>query len=137
MPFFTLTTAKTPIMKLYTDGYTLIGNPSPKGGGFTVVNKENKLLIHERIEKEGLTNNEAELRGLNWALKEGKTGDEISTDSNVVLSWLRRGKTKARKDLNELIQECVRLKKEKSISLIWEGRDSNLAGIYNEFTLMV
>ena len=124
-------------MKLYTDGYTLIGNPSPKGGGFTVLDENNKVLIHEKIEKEGLTNNEAELRGLLWALKESKTGDKISTDSSVIISWLRRGKTKARKDLTELIQECVKLKNEKNIELIWEGRDSNLAGIYNEFTLLV
>jgi len=124
-------------MKLYSDGYTLFGNPSPKGGGFTVVDEKNNLLIHEKIEKEGLTNNEAEIRGLFWALSKAGENEIVSTDSYICCCWIKRGSSKARKDLKELIQSCKKLKEEKNISLIWEGRDLNLAGIYNEFTLSV
>jgi ribonuclease HI len=121
-------------MKYYFDGFTLRRNPSPIGGGYTIVDDNNTLIKVENIKKIGLTNNEAELRGLLGCLEVASKGDILSTDSFNTISWIRTLKDKkiARKDLLVTIRACRELMEEKEINLIWEGRDYNLAGIYNE-----
>src|SRR3990167_8462361 len=119
-------------MKYFTDGYTLLRNPSPVGGGFSIIDENNKLLIHERIEKVGFTNNEGEILGILWCLEICKEGDIISTDSMCAISWVRTGKSKSRKDLKEIFEKCQRLKNEKKVNLMWESREYNLAGHFNE-----
>jgi len=120
-------------MKYYTDGWMMGSkNPSPYGGGFTVVDEDNELIKREEVRHQGFTNNEAEIRGIKFALEYAEKGDSVSTDSMCCLSWVNKGKSKARPDLFELLQECKKLKTEKGINFHWEGRDFNLAGIYNE-----
>lgn len=123
-------------MKYYSDGFLFLSNPSTIGGGFTIINEDHQLIVNERIMKSGLTNNEAELMGVYNALKIAAENDTVSTDSNVILLWVTRwGKKKkknARKDLEPFKAESFKLMNEKNINLIWEPREKNLAGIYNE-----
>ena len=122
-------------MKYFTDGFTKLKNPSPIGGGYTVLDENNTLLKVENIKKTGLTNNEAELLGVYYCLKEFcKIGDVISTDSMNTIAWIRSKKDKKihRQDLLEVILRCRELIILKEINIIWEGREYNLAGIYNE-----
>lgn len=118
-------------MKYYTDGWLMGSNPS-HGGGWTVIDENNKLIERGELRKMGFTNNEAEIRAIKFALEYAEEGDQISTDSMCCLSWVNKGKSKARPDLNELMTECKNIKEKKKINLMWEGRDFNLAGIYNE-----
>ena len=119
--------------KYYTDGW-LKGsrNPSPYGGGYTVVDENNNLIVREDIKSSNFTNNEAEIRGILFALEYAEKKDIISTDSMCCLTWVNTGTSKARPDLNHLLFRCKELKFSKFINLMWEGRDFNLAGIYNE-----
>lgn len=119
-------------MKYFTDGWMIGTNPSKIGGGFTVIDEKGELVIREEIRKEGFTNNEAEIRGIKFALEYADEGDSISTDSMCCLTWVRKGKSKARPDLFVLLDQCNDLLYSKKINLLWEGRDFNLAGIFNE-----
>lgn len=120
-------------MKYFTDGF-LRGskNPSPFGGGFTIVDEAGNLIERQEIIREGFTNNEAEILGILHALRICDSGDTISTDSMCCLSWANSGFSKVRPDLREILEECKILKFTKKVNLMWEGRDFNLAGIYNE-----
>ncbi len=121
-------------MKFYIDGFTKLRNPSPIGGGYSIFDENNTLIKVENIKKIGMTNNEAELLGLLNCLKEVKIGDTISTDSMNTIAWIRTKKDKkiARQDLLPIILECRQMIDSLKINLIWEGRDYNLAGKYNE-----
>lgn len=118
--------------KYYTDGYMIGGNPSKIGGGYTIVDENNNLIERKEIIQVNFTNNEAEILGILNAMKLAEYEDTVSTDSKCCLLWTNKGMSKSRPDLFPLIQECKTLLKEKNINLIWEGRDFNLAGIYNE-----
>jgi len=118
--------------KYYIDGYTELGNPSPTGGGYTITDSKGKVLITKRVKKKGLTSNEAEMLGLYRALRKCKKGDVISTDSQNNISWVSNGRSKSRPDLNELLYKCFFVRNKKWIEVIWEPREKNLAGIYNE-----
>lgn len=119
-------------MKYYTDGWMMGTNPSPYGGGITIVDEKGIVIHQEEIYKENFTNNEAEIRAIKFALEYAEKGDTISTDSMCCLSWVNKGKSKARADLNPLFQECYYLKRDKEINLCWENREFNKAGLYNE-----
>ena len=119
-------------MIYYSDGYCLLKNPSPKGGGFTVFNRKNKLIMEMRIEKSGFTNNEAELLGVYNAIKLAKKFDSVVTDSQIALGWIYRKSCGSRKDLNSIAIESHKLMVEKEINLAWLPREYNLAGHYNE-----
>lgn len=120
-------------MKYFTDGWMMGSrNPSPYGGGFTVTDEKGNVIVREEFKKAGFTNNEAEIRGIKFALEYAEKGDTVSTDSMCCLTWVNKGRSKARPDLEELLQECKRLKITKQINVCWEGREFNLAGIYNE-----
>jgi len=120
--------------KYYSDGWMIKRNPSPIGGGFTVVREhDRKLLIRFKILKPGLTNNEAEVRGIRFAMRIAKEGDTISSDSKFCIQWVKWGMSKKRKDLVPLLKDTKKMMIDKNINLIWERRDKNLAGIYNEF----
>lgn len=118
-------------MKYFTDGYTLGSNPS-HGGGYTIVDETGSLIESKVINKEGFTNNEAEILGIEKALELCKAGDTISTDSMNSLSWVFGGKSKARPDLNDRLHYLMLRMIELNINLCWERRDFNLAGLYNE-----
>lgn len=121
-------------MKYYTDGFTLESNPSKKGGGYSILDENNTVIAVENIQKEGFTNNEAELLGVYHCLHLCEPGDSISTDSMNTIAWIKTKKLKkvARQDLLSIIIECKKLIEDKIINLMWEGREFNLAGIYNE-----
>lgn len=122
-------------MKYYTDGFNIKKNPSDIGGGFTVSDEEGNIISRETIYKSKFTNNEAELLGVfNCAKSSCVPYDTISTDSKNTLAWLKTPRMNkiARQDLMEIIIECKKIIKEKNIELIWEPREFNLAGIYNE-----
>lgn len=119
-------------MKLYCDGFTLGKNPSDEGGGFSIVDENKKLVIRHCLHRPRFTNNEGELMGILAALDRCAPGDEVSTDSLCAMSWVRRGRSKARPDLRTVC-EMAREKLESSgASLVWEPREKNLAGLFNE-----
>jgi len=119
------------IESLYSDGYTILKNPSDIGGGFIIIGTK-KLFYEERIEKVGLTNNEAELLGVYKALQLADKGAIVYTDSRNTMAWIKSGKPRARMDLQSICQEAKKLKKAKDITLEWVSRDDNDAGIYIE-----
>lgn len=119
-------------MKYYSDGFTIKGNPSLLGGGFSVVDEHNTLIVRHNVLKEGFTNNEGELLGVLYILEKCEKGDLISTDSMNTIYWIRSGYSKARPDLIEVIQKAKKLKKDKNVEIIFETREKNLAGVYNE-----
>lgn len=118
-------------MKYYSDGFTIGGNPATEGG-YTVVDETGKLIHQEVIWKDRVTNNDVEILGILHALEIARFGDVVSTDSMTALTWVNTGKSKLRKDLNEILRRAKSLKEEKHINLCWEGREFNLAGIRNE-----
>jgi len=118
--------------KYYTDGYTLLSNPSPAGGGFSIVNEYGELINHTQTFKKDFTNNEAEVTAIVHALEICKPNDIISSDSKTAITWINIAYSKTRKDLIPLLRHGKDLCTSKNISLIWEGRDFNLAGYFNE-----
>lgn len=118
-------------MKYYSDGYMINSNPS-NSGGYTIIDQNNVFIDRQQIYKSNFTNNEAEILGIVHAMKYASYGDTVSTDSMCCLTWANKGRSKARPDLVLLLQEARDLKKTKNINLMWEGREWNLAGIYNE-----
>jgi ribonuclease HI len=119
-------------MIFFTDGFTIGSNPSDEGG-YTIMDEKGKLLTSTRIKKSRLTNNETELLGVYHCLLDyAKEGDVITTDSMNTIYWCRNGKSKARQDLNDLMEECKNLLENKKVSLEWCSRDDNMAGWYNE-----
>ena len=117
---------------LYTDGFCLVKNPSPFGGGFTVTDYLGTVLSRQKILKNNFTNNEAELLGVLRGCELSENNGIVVTDSMNTIHWVKRGKSKARPDLNEIIAKTKKIAEEKEIFLKWEKRDYNLAGIYNE-----
>lgn len=120
-------------MKYYSDGF-LRGpkNPSNLGGGYTIVDENGNLIKRVEVEKVRFSNNEAEILGILETMKLANDKDAISTDSMCCLTWARAGRSKARPDLNEIMQECRNLLAIKRLNLMWEGREYNLAGLFNE-----
>lgn len=119
-------------MTYHADGFCLLQNPSPKGGGYTVVDENGKIIKHEVFSKKGWTNNEAELWGIYSAIKIAQNGDTVITDSQCCKLWAHNGKTKTRPDLNFMCREANELMRTKGIHLQWRPREENLAGHYNE-----
>lgn len=120
-------------MKYYCDGFVIGKNGSARGGGYTIVDENNQVIIRETIMQQGFTNNDGEILGVYNALKFCDPLDIVSTDSMIALTWARAGFSKARPDLNVMLRDCQFLFRDKCVNLMWEGRDYNLAGIYNEF----
>ena len=119
-------------MIYYTDGYTLLKNPSPTGGGYSIVKKGGKLLHHVKIKKFNFTNNEAELLGACHSIKIAKKGDTIVVDSRNSMLWIWSGKCPARSDLTPFAKEAHDVMVQKEVYLAWMPRELNLAGHYNE-----
>lgn len=117
-------------MKYFCDGYLRGSNPS-YSGGYTVFD-ESGLVETKVIEKDNLTNNEVELRSIARAVELSQDADIISTDSMTCLSWIRSGKVKARPDLKPLVRALMVVILTKKLNLMWEGREYNLAGLYND-----
>ncbi|QDT59497.1 hypothetical protein SV7mr_20040 [Stieleria bergensis] len=117
---------------LHADGFLFKRNPSPTGGGWTVVDAHGKLIERQAILKRGLTCNEAELTAVYRAAQLVDEGGTVFTDSKLVCDWIETGRSKKRSDLNKLIRACKGLIEKKSVSLRFRSRKQNLAGIYND-----
>ena len=80
------------------------GNSPSAIGGFTITDAEGILISRRVIRKAGLANNEAEGRGIMVAVDLAEAGDIIVSDSQIALGWVRRGRSKARADLNDRLR---------------------------------
>ena len=76
--------------RIHTDGFLFRSNPSPIGGGYTVVDDDGTLIDRKAIKKEGLTSNEAELLAINRAVELVDAGGIVITDSMTVKKWIAR-----------------------------------------------
>lgn len=120
-------------MILYTDCFTLgPNNPSKIGGGYTITDHIGNIIEIKKIFKNGFTNNEGEVLGILRCIEICDVNSEIYTDSTVARSWVIQGKSKARKDLTELLLNGKQQLIDKKSSVIWISRNENLAGIENE-----
>lgn len=121
-----------PAHQIFVDGFQFLRNPSPIGGGFTLVDSQGHLIDRKIFEKTGLTCNEAELLGIARAINVAPPGSVIATDSQVARRWVLRGNSRSRPDLRKVIRFARKMAKEKKMQVIYVPRGQNLAGIYNE-----
>jgi ribonuclease HI len=114
------------------DGWMMGRNPAP-GGGFTIVDQDNRLVYRSTFRKAGWTNNDAELWAIAAAAHLAAVNDTIRSDSEVMTKWwIPRGVCKSRPDLNILCKMAHDEIRDKRLSLVWVPREQNLAGIYND-----
>lgn len=122
-------------MKYFVDGFMIGKNPSPYGGGFTVVNEQNELVKHHVLDwKHGelFTNNHAEILAIAYAAHIAQTGDGIVTDSQAAYYWTKNGFCTKRPDLSKIAAKAHHWVWKKRLRLEWLPRTVNLAGHYNE-----
>jgi|ERR1035441_100156 hypothetical protein len=119
-------------MTYHCDCFVYGGNPSDKGGGFTITDEQGNLLWQVEKLKPGFTNNEGELLGVLYAAMLASHGDTIVTDSQNTIAWTRSGNPKARPDLRSFAGLAKKLISLKTLTLIWKPREENAAGVYNE-----
>lgn len=119
-------------MIYYVDGFTIRSNPSLIGGGFTIMNERGIIIKREERQQPGFTNNEGELLGIAHACVEAHPGDTIISDSRIAVKWVERGKSGSRFDLKDICLLARELIHIKQLKVLWEGRETNLAGQYND-----
>jgi ribonuclease HI len=114
----------------YTDGSSTIGSRS----AHCVTDAKGKIiLLTETVPNEDgtphwFTNNEEEYRGIIAALNLCAEGDEIRTDSKLVVEQVA-GRFKVKKPHLKILCEIAKdLLLKKNAKLTWIGRESNLAG---------
>jgi ribonuclease HI len=114
------------IMRIWTDGSGWNGRKCE----YAVVFEDGRVI--RELFQTKCTNNEMEYAGLLRALKECKEGDQIITDSQLLVGHVTK-RWKVNKDhLRPLVDEAKRLLAEKKATLEWVGRDQNKAGILIE-----
>jgi hypothetical protein len=116
----------------YADCFVYGGNPSSRGGGFSITDEAGILLYQEERLKSGFTNNEGELLGALYAIMLASHGDTVVTDSQNTIAWIKSGKPKARPDLTKFATLAKKMAALKNVKVEWMPRDLNLAGVYNE-----
>ena len=113
--------------KTFVDGYLKGQNPSNEGGATICLYDDCKSY---NIKQEGLTNNQVEIIACILGMLEKRK--IIISDSQIAVNCLN-GTWKSHEEylqpLVNLGRIILQLKKKK---LVWERRDTNLAGIYNE-----
>ncbi len=119
-------------MTYYVDGFVLKKNPSPIGGGFTVVNEHNQHIITHHVTRPGFTNNDGELLAIAYAAHIAQPDDTIITDAQVMTYWCKSGVCGARPDLTPIARKIKQWMRDKRLTLVWQRRNVNLAGHYNE-----
>lgn len=72
------------------------------------------------------------MRGIIRAILLAMEGDIILSDSQVAIGWVRRGRSGARRDLNDRLKVAKDRMASKNLTLRWVPRKQNHAGIYNE-----
>jgi ribonuclease HI len=111
-------------MKYYTDGSSTIGVKSEH----CVVDEMGNILVRAMSQNPARTNNEEEYLGVIDALEWCLEGDEIYTDSLLVVNQVN-GLYKVKKDsLKILCKKVKKLLEEKKATLCWIDRNKNLAG---------
>lgn len=120
--------------KYYCDGFLHGSNPAT-GGGYTICDEAGAVIKRAEYKVKNFTCNHAELLGVVWALQLAEPSSIVSSDSVNAIGWARKGKAKARPDLNPIAEKANVILREKGIMLLWEPRGLNLAGKYNEKVL--
>lgn len=111
-------------MKYYTDGSATIGVKSEH----CVVDENGTIIVRATSCHPEKTNNEEEYLGVIDALAWCLEGDEIYTDSLLVVNQVK-GLYKVKKDSLKILCEKVKERlKEKKATLNWIEREKNLAG---------
>jgi ribonuclease HI len=116
-------------MKLYCDGSSQIGVKS----AYCVTSCNGTILAHqESFFPNDKTSNEEEYRAVIKALEICKEGDEIFSDSQlVVMQIIGRFKVK-QPHLKPLCEMAIKLAKEKNVRVNWTPREKNKAGEFFE-----
>jgi ribonuclease HI len=110
--------------RYYTDGSSTIGVKS----AFVVVNEHGCILEFMRTPAPGYTNNEEEYRGVIAALRRCSEGDEVYTDSLLVVNQVH-GLYKVKKpELKPYCETVKQLLADKKAELMYIPREENLAG---------
>lgn len=122
-------------MKYYTDGSSTIGIKS----AYVVADEKGKVIKFEGTlaglnehQRPEYTNNEEEYRGVIAALNLCKEGDEIFTDSLLVVNQVRGAYKVKQLHLKPLCEEVKKLLSEKKSNLNWISREENPAGKHFE-----
>jgi ribonuclease HI len=116
------------VVRIFTDGAG--ARPDGKGSGFGYLRPDTGEK--QAIREDGLTNNQAEYRGIILALESlpGGTVVEICTDSEVICAQLN-GKYKVRDPkltvLHSSVHDVIH-RKRLQVSFKWVSRAENLAG---------
>ncbi len=107
-------------MDIYTDG-------SGKTGKYAyVVDKPNKVRI---LQKNGITNNEAEYFAVIAALREIKDSNiNIYSDSQLVVNQLNQEYMIKEERLRKLAEEVWKLAEGRNVTFVWIPRERNKAG---------
>jgi len=120
--------------KYFCDGSSTMGVKS----AYCVTDEQGKIIsLHETTTYQGkqfnYTNNEEEYRGVIEALNLCNDGDEVFTDSLLVVNQVS-GIYKVKKDHLKSLCEQVKglLKSKPKTKLCWISREENLAGKYFE-----
>lgn len=111
--------------KFYTDGSSTIGIKS----AHCVTDGTGKILAFKELKyPDALSNNQEEYRGVIAALKLCKEGDEILSDSLLVVNQVKGLFKVKQPHLKPLCEQAQKLLAEKKAKLSWISRDENPAG---------
>jgi ribonuclease HI len=115
--------------KFFTDGSSVIGVKS----SYCVTDGNGKILDIKETSPYKFSSNEEEYRGVIEALNLCNDGDEVFTDSLLVVNQVS-GIYKVKKDHLKSLCEQVKdlLKSKPNTKLIWISREENLAGKHFE-----
>lgn len=112
-------------MKYYTDGSSTIGIKS----AHCVTDEMGKILVFQESKYPScFTNNEEEYRGVIAALKICKEGDEVCSDSLLVVNQIKEIYKVKQPHLKPLCEQAQELVKQKKSIITWINRGENLAG---------
>ncbi|QLJ53353.1 MAG: ribonuclease HI [Candidatus Fermentimicrarchaeum limneticum] len=109
-------------MKIWIDGSGWNGRVSRYALAF----EDGKTEIVETAEDK--TNNTMEYAALIKALEEAKNGDEILTDSKLIVGQVTGGWKIHKPHLFEFVAKAKKLLKEKDVKIRWLPREENKAG---------
>jgi len=114
--------------RFYTDGSSTINVRS----AYCVTDDKGTLLELGQTKAPCFTNNEEEYRGVIAALKLCSAGDEICSDSMLVVNQVKGNWKTNKPHLKSLCAEAKELLAEKKANLAWVPREENLAGKHFE-----
>ncbi|MBI2444968.1 ribonuclease HI family protein [Candidatus Micrarchaeota archaeon] len=115
-------------MRIFFDGSGWNGRSS----GYAVVfSDSHKAPIVVRLREEK-TNNEMEYAGLLEALTHAEAGDELFTDSQLLVGQVLGGWKVNAAHLKPLVEKAKALVLAKRVTLVWVPREQNAAGKFFE-----